>query len=100
MSRSPSHTGAWSRPSPCSTIFAEGGQPRLEVVDRDDAAAAAVVELIGDLPPRVAAEEDVLAEPVRQLHECDLDRFVELADGLVGVVLRQAVVLGWTFDPQ
>jgi hypothetical protein len=74
-------------------------QRRREVGDGDDPAAAAVVQLVGDLTGGVAAEERLFAELVAQPNERLLDRLVELADRLELVVLQQAVMLVGALDP-
>ena len=71
----------------------ERGERRGQVGDGDDPAAAAVVERVGHLPRRVAAEERLLAELAGEPLQRLLDRLVELADRLELVVLGQAVVL-------
>ena len=69
-----------------------------EVDDGDDPAAAAVVQLVGDLTGRVAGEESFLAELAGECLERHLDRFVELADRLELVVFREPVVLAGLLD--
>ena len=79
--------------------LAERCERRLEPRDGDDAAAAAVVELVGHLARRVAAEQRGLARLGAEAPKPELDRLVELADRLELVVLRQAVMLVGTLDP-
>jgi hypothetical protein len=56
MSRPPSHTCAWSSPFALLDDLSQCSQAGPEAVDGNDAAAAAVVELVRDLSPGIAAE--------------------------------------------
>lgn len=78
----------------------KGSQRRLEIADHDDSAAATVVQIVADLPPRIAAEHDRLAEVPRQANQTHLERLVELADRLIQVVLRKAVMLAGPLNLQ
>ena len=98
MSRSPSQISWCGESLALLDDLLERRDRRGQVGDGDDPPAAAVVQLVGHLPRRVAAEERLLAElggePLQRL----LDRLVELADRLELVVLGRAVVLGGTLD--